>query len=250
MRPLLTVVVATALLAACQASRAGSVSSPPPSVPQTTGEVESTTTPPTTFPSTSTVGADNSGALGIEPEVTDEIISPASLTADYEDDGALIQRILDGAETATPSSALQQVVLDNLSPEALPYHYAAALADGLVVREQVSARLANRDSIQVLWRYRWSDTPGCDSCAANQLPWENGWLVWTQADPERGMIVYDASHPELPLSARIWFFPDPIDWPEATPESNPTLRTTDRQAETTAEAILTALAAVIPIPDG
>ena len=203
-----------------------------------------------TLPSTATTGEDDSGTLGPEPEVTDEIISPASVTADYEDDGALIQRVLNGVEKPTLSDSLQRVVRDNLSPEALPYHYAAALADGLVVREQVSARLANRDSIQVLWRYQWSDTPGCDACAANQVPWDNGWLVWTQADPERGMIVYDANHPELPLSARIWFFPDPIAWPEATSETNPTLRTTDAQAETTAEAILTALAAVIPIPDG
>ena len=251
MRRLLVPFAAFALLAsACQTSTGGGSIA---SVSRTTSGVDSATASPTTLPTSpttlSTAAVDASGPLGNEPEVTDEIISPSSVTADSEDPRELIQSILDGGEPPSSSDLMEQAVLKNLLPEGVPYHYAAAVADGLVIREQISVRLPNEDSLEVLWSYRWEDTPACDICSANEIAWDNRWLVWSEAHPERGMIIYQASHPELPLITRIWFFSDPIKWPEAAPETNPILQTTVDEADTIAGAILTSLAAAIPTPE-
>jgi hypothetical protein len=197
----------------------------------------------------SPTAADAKGSLGNQPEEVDHISSPSWVTEDFEDPGALIQSVVDGGEWPEVSETIVSVVLENLPEDGwLPYHYTESVADGLVIEEHLSVRLGNEDSLSVDWRFRWANTPPCEVCVANRVSWDNGWLVWTVADPDRGMIIFDADHPELPLSARIWFFPDPIEWPEAAAETNPVLTTSSEAAEATGAAIIDALAARIPIP--
>ena len=239
----LTIVLAAVLLAgACQSSSGGSGSSVPP----TSVVVESTTLPPTS----STTVLDGPVSLGNQPQVINEIISPSWVTADHEDPGALIQSILDGGERPEPSVTMELAVLEKISTDgSFPYLYTASFADGLTIRENLAVRLGNEDSLSVDWHYVWADTPECDSCGAHQVLWDNGWLVWTSTDPDRGMLLYLADHSALTLSATISFFPDPIEWPEAAPEANPILLTTAAEADLTAASILDDLTTLVPIPE-
>ncbi len=79
-----------------------------------------------------------------------------------------------------------RVALEQLPGDGwFPYHYTASVAEGLVINEHVLVRLGNRDSLSIDWWYRWAGTPTSSICVANQVPRDNGWLVWTDLDPDR-----------------------------------------------------------------
>ncbi len=199
---------------------------------------------------TTTVVSPASGSgIGDQPEITDEIVSPSWVTVDDEDPGAIIRSVRAGGEAPTLSNAMVRAVLANLPPDGWrPYLYRATMAGDVPIQELLEVSLGNADVLSVTWYYRWDDTPGCDVCDANAVGWDNGWMVWTDADPASGVILYHATHPDLPLNARIAFLPDPIEWPEARPEDDPVLRTTAEEADALAAAILDSLATAIPPP--
>jgi hypothetical protein len=205
-----------------------------------------TTTVTTTAPATTT--SDSGIHLGPAPDYTGEIVSPAWLPEDWEDMGELIEIVTDG-EPVSVSNLMSAAVLDNLDRDALPYYYVAATAGDLVVTETLGAQLPEKDTVAVTWLYEWENTPPCHTCEKNQVRWDNGWDVWTDPEPERGIIVFYANHPDLPLRARAAFGPDPVEWPEADPGDHPVLRTSQPDAATICSAILDSLAETIPIPE-
>ncbi|VAW07696.1 hypothetical protein MNBD_ACTINO01-2360 [hydrothermal vent metagenome] len=203
---------------------------------------------PTT--TTTVITSTDSSGIGDQPEITDDMVSPSWVTVDDEDSGAIIQSVLDGEERPTLSDTIVQTVIENLPSNGwVPYLYRASIAGDTPISETVEVYLGNTDALSVTWYYRWDDTPGCDICEANSVPWDNGWMVWTDADPARGIIQYHAFHPDFPMNATIVFFPDPIEWPEATAEDKPVLRTQPGEAAAVATSILDSLANTIPMPD-
>ena len=197
---------------------------------------------------TTATSSESTTSLQTQPAVTEQIVSPAWVPEDYEDPGELIQLVLGGVEQIDLSETMKRVVLESVVTDgALPYLYRASLENGVVAHEYLAVRLGNQDSLSV--HYRKGNTSTCGVCVANQVPWDNGWIVWTDAEPARGMIIYRAEHPDLPLNAEIWFFPDPIEWPEALPDSNPILRTSSDDARLIATAILNALKTEVPLPE-
>ena len=129
-----------------------------------------------------------------------------------------------------------------------PYRYKADLAGDLLIKEEAAIRLDTGDTLLVQWRYLWASTPACLVCTNNEVLWGNGWSVWTDAAPERGIVIFRSSHSELPLAAEVWFFPDPIQWPEALAESNPMLWTSLEEAEEVTAAILESILRAVPAP--
>ncbi len=212
-----------------------------------------TTVPPGTDggAATTTTIVTSSGTPGIgnQPEITEELVSPSWVTVDDEDPGGILQRVLDGGELPQVSDTIVAAVLGNLPPDGwTPYLYRAEMAGEVPMSEDVDVYLGNHDSLSVTWYYLWDDTPGCDVCEANAVLWDNGWMVWTDAEPDRGVIQYHASHPDFPVNARIVFFPDPIEWPEAWPDDDPVLRTSPDEADAITASILDSLAEVLPAP--
>jgi len=213
----------------------------------TTAATTTTTTTTTALPAPSTPTSDPGIHLGPAPDYTGEIVSPAWLPAGWEDMGELIGIVTEGEPVAV-SNLMNAAVLDSLDSDALPYYYVATTAGDLVVTETLAAQLPDKDTVAVTWLYEWEDTPPCDICEKNQVRWDNGWDVWTDPEPERGIVDFYASHPDLPLRARAVFVPDPVQWPEADPVDHPVLSTSESDAAAICAAILDSLAETIPIP--
>ncbi len=181
--------------------------------------------------------------------VSEQIVSPSWVPEDHEDAGELIELALAG-ETVEVSELMERVVLEStVADGAEPYLYRASLLDGRITYENLSVRLGNQDSLSVAWHHQDATFRTCAVCVANQVPWDNGWLVWTDAEPARGMTIYRAEHSELPLFAEISFVPDPIEWPEALAETSPILRTSSDDSKLIATAILNVLEREAPIPE-
>lgn len=260
------VVAGIGLLAALRPNSGSDITTEPTSTSSTTTfqttvqdeETEQTSTSSTTASTTatpasttSTTEGDTAGPLRVQPEVIDRIISPSWVAelGDFEDFPSLIASVQTGGEAPEVSDAMGRIITAGLPDgQGLPYYYEAESAEGLVIAENVDLRLDNGDSLSVRWRFRWADTPPCEVCTENQVLWDNGWLVWTDTDPERGMIRLLAEHPSLPLNVEIWHFPDPLRWPEADPANDPILSTSLH--ESTAAAILDAVQTIISIPAG
>jgi len=188
-------------------------------------------------------------SIGSQPSITSTVISPSWVTVDNEDPGEIIDTVLRGGDLPELSESIVQIVIENLQDDGwTPYLYQRELANDLTISEDVSVRLGNNDSLGVKWRFRWSDTPDCDVCTTSQAEWPNGWMVWTRTDESRGLIIFAASHPNLPLEAEIAIFADPTEWPEGRSEDQPILRTTQEAAESLAASILNSMVNVIPIP--
>ena len=73
-------------------------------------------------------------------------------------------------------------------------------------------------------------------------------MVWTDTEASDGnQIVMHASHRTLPFEARIWFAPDPIEWPEPGPDA--VLQTSLGDAEQLAQAILNSISTHVLPPE-
>lgn len=232
-------------------SAAGGTTTPLASTTTTTGAEPQTTLPPattTSHPSSTTTTIEPTFGLGKQPEFTSEIVSPDWVTDDWEDMGELIEAAAAG-EAIDVSPEMTSAVIDNLSTDSpRPYLYRATHAGDLVAGETLAVQLTTGDSATVVWWYVWADTPPCDICEDNQVRWDNGWDVWTDPEPDRGIVVFYAHHPELPLQVRVAFAPDPVEWPEADPADHPVLDTSPTDAAAMAAAILDTLAKTIPVP--
>lgn len=218
-----------------------------PTSAQTAPSTTRTNVTTTTSPSSTDSG--DIQALGPEPDTIVESRSPSWVTADWEGPGMIIERVLRDNDLPVLSGSMDKIVTENLDGNAwTPYLYMDQKAGDLIISESVYVQLGNADSVGIGWLYRWSTTPSCVVCERNQVLWNNGWNVWTQHDESRGMIIFTASHSRLPLESRIWFFPDPIEWPEASPADNPQLRTAADDAEAFATRILDAIVDSVTIP--
>lgn len=220
-------------------------SSPTTSATETSATVTSSTT-------TSSTDERTPATLADQPEITAHRVSPswvAALGEDFEDIPSLITSVQSGGEAPQTSDSIIQILQTGVSGDiGLPYYYVGDIAETLIIAESLDTRLDNGDSLGVGWRYVWANTQPCQVCAESGLPWDNGWRVWTDADPGRGIIRMLADHPELPIEVEVVFYPDPLRWPEALPENDPILVTSPGEAEATAVAVLDTVAAIIPIP--
>jgi hypothetical protein len=187
--------------------------------------------------------------LGEQPEVTDSFINPPWVTVDSEDYSGILERVLSNNDLPEVSDTMVTSVLENLPADGwTPFRYSTSRAGDLVIAEGLNVQLGNKDSLDVNWRYRWSNSPECSVCTRNQVPWENGWMVWTDTEASDGnQIVMHASHRTLPFEARIWFAPDPIEWPEPGPDA--VLQTSLGDAEQLAQAILNSISTHVLPPE-
>lgn len=167
----------------------------------------------------------------------------------FEDLPSAIEAALEGEDPVEAGAWMGEVVAAGVpGQQALFYYYEAISADGVTIGERVEARLATNDSLSVAWRFRWDDTPTCQACADEAVVWPNQWIVVSDVDGGRGMIRFLAEHPSRPLNAEIWFYPDPLRWPEAQAENDPVLVTGLEEAMTAAASILDSIEASVVAP--